>query len=360
MNLKDNCAICRVPMLRKGVARLLSCRHLFHTNCLQPLNGLNQDHVCPLCRTEVDNTEIIERKSYKKNSSQDRERIVTCANRGHNWTALATTLGINYKTASHWVHSGRPLMLQKGGIKPKVLTEQQIDNITEWVEEDSSITLKQLKDKVLQHFRQIVSISTIGNYLEGRIFTVKGVHRQSVSINPPENKRKRAEYVENLNRYIQQGKQIVWMDETNFNLFCRRTRGRARVGNRAVQHLPAARGPNVHLIGAISAAGVVQMERRRGSFTALLANEWVRRLLEEWQAMGNEIADLVLVSDNAPCHSSLEEAVNGTGATLLRLGPYSPMLNPIENIWSKIKTYAKTHLRVPVVAPPGVVEQRLV
>ncbi|KAJ3661917.1 hypothetical protein Zmor_006292 [Zophobas morio] len=89
-----------------------------------------------------------------------------------------------------------------GGIKPRVLTEQQIDDIIEWVEEDSSITLKQLKDKVLQHCRKVVSImSTIGNYLEGRIFTVKGVHRQSVYMNTQENKRKRAEYIQNLNGY---------------------------------------------------------------------------------------------------------------------------------------------------------------
>nr|CAI5832429.1 unnamed protein product [Callosobruchus analis] len=46
-------------------------------------------------------------------------------------------------------------------------------------------------------------------------------------------------------------------------------------------------------------------------------------------------------------------------ATLLRLGPYSPMLNPIENIWSKIKTYVKTHLRVPQVRGIGIVEQKL-
>nr|CAI5837023.1 unnamed protein product [Callosobruchus analis] len=50
---------------------------------------------------------------------------------------------------------------------------------------------------------------------------------------------------------------------------------------------------------------------------------------------------------------------NEVEATLLRLGPYSPMLNPTENIWSKIKTYVKTHLRVPQVRGIGIVEQRL-
>jgi hypothetical protein len=36
------------------------------------------------------------------------------------------------------------------------------------------------------------------------------------------------------------------------------------------------------------------------------------------------------------------------------------MLNPIECIWSKVKCYTKTHLRVPHVVAPGVIEQRLV
>lgn len=79
--------------------------------------------------------------------------------------------------------------------------------------------------------------------------------------------------------------------------------------------------------------------------------------MRRWEEMGNQLDDLVVVCDNAPCHSSLEVAVAGTGATLLRLAPYSPMLNAIETIWSKIKQNVKTHLRVPQVIAPGVVEQ---
>lgn len=41
--------------------------------------------------------------------------------------------------------------------------------------------------------------------------------------------------------YPQQRKQTVWFDETNFNLFCRRIRGRPSTGDRSVsvQKLPA-------------------------------------------------------------------------------------------------------------------------
>lgn len=359
MNFRDNCGICRVSMTRKPAIKLLPCQHLFHRTCINPLLEV-PDVFCPLCRQAVMENEPMERKQYRTHVDQDRQRIVMCANRGEDWVALAKTLDIKYKTAFHWVRSGRDVMLRKGGNRPKSLTEDEVNIMISWIEEKCDCTLKQLQQKIQHEFQKIVSISTVGNYLEGRLFSVKQVHTEPITMNSEENKRKRADYVQALNNYIQQGKQIVWMDETNFNLFCRRTRGRSRVGARAVQLLPAARGLNVHLIGAISAAGVISMERRRGSFTAQLANAWVRGLLQQWTDMGNQLADLVIVCDNAPCHSSLEAVIDDTPANLLRLAPYSPMLNPIESIWSKVKIYVKTHLEVPRVAAPGVVEQRLV
>ena len=44
------------------------------------------------------------------------------------------------------------------------------------------------------------------------------------------------------------GKTVVWMDETNSNLFCWKTQGRAREGQRAVVALPASKGPNIHVV----------------------------------------------------------------------------------------------------------------
>ncbi|KAG6967985.1 hypothetical protein JG687_00003990, partial [Phytophthora cactorum] len=56
----------------------------------------------------------------------------------------------------------------------------------------------------------------------------------------------------------------------------------------------------------------------------------------------------VLVIDNAPCHCRAEsvfEEEELLDATLLRLGPYSPMLNPIENTFSIFKASLKAFLR---------------
>ncbi|VEN45174.1 unnamed protein product [Callosobruchus maculatus] len=47
------------------------------------------------------------------------------------------------------------------------------------------------------------------------------------------------------------------------------------------------------------------MERRRGSFSSDSANIWITNLLQQWQDMGNDVGDLVIVCDNAPCQKLL-------------------------------------------------------
>lgn len=125
--------------------------------------------------------------------------------------------------------------------------------------------------------------------------------------------------------------------------------------------LPNSKGPNIHVIGAISTDGVESMKVRRGSYRADTANDYIRELVQLMQERGYDLTNIVLVCDNAPCHSRLEVAVEEfPGLQLLRLGPYSPMLNPIENVWSKLKAVVKRHNRVPEVTIPGVMEQRIV
>lgn len=113
------------------------------------------------------------------------------------------------------------------------------------------------------------------------------------------------------------------------------------------------------MIGAISSFGVELLECRRGSFTAQAANEWIVRLANSVMARGVPLADAVIVCDNAPAHSRLELVAHDMGFTILRLGPYSPMLNPIENVWSVVKAAVKRNNRTPVVDGPGVIEQRM-
>ena len=52
------------------------------------------------------------------------------------------------------------------------------------------------------------------------------------------------------------------------------------------------------------------------------------------------MADTIVVCDNAPCHPALEEVMEEEeleGARLLRLGPYSAPVNPMDEVWNVLK-----------------------
>ena len=131
------------------------------------------------------------------------------------------------------------------------------------------------------------------------------------------------------------------------------------------------------------------MTKSRVSFHSASAREWMQSVFDQWVLLGNTLEELVVVCDNAPCHSRLDSLFEASAATLLRLGSYSPMLNSVEttylieilffllslsslrerienfkikslwHIWSKIKTKVKSSILIPPVEPPGVGEQRL-
>jgi hypothetical protein len=143
-----------------------------------------------------------------------------------------------------------------------------------------------MKEKLAIQQNVYVSTSTIANALNGQLYTIKLLRFMPETMNNGVNKRKRKHYIQALNEFIRQGRQVVWLDETNFNLFVRMKSGRSKLGTRAVASLPAARGPNVHMIGAITANTIVKMETRRGSFTWQSANDWVSNLLLTWVATG--------------------------------------------------------------------------
>ena len=118
------------------------------------------------------------------------------------------------------------------------------------------------------------------NYLEGRLFTAKKVHYQMVEAHNPRNKVLRLEYIQQISTHMLQNKTIIWMDETNIDLYCQCTQGRAPAGQRAVVALPGSKGPNVHVIGTITNFQVVKWSRLQGAFRSQSAKDWLADMLQ--------------------------------------------------------------------------------
>ena len=117
----------------------------------------------------------------------------------------------------------------------------------------------------------------------------------------------------------------VYVDESNVNLFAKRGYGRSILGTRASIKVASSKGPNIHMLGAISSIGTSFFEKRRGAYNHTDFNEWVKNLLRSAIQDGINMDSIVIVCDNAPCHPRIEnllEEEEFTGVTILRFAPY--------------------------------------
>ena len=76
------------------------------------------------------------------------------------------------------------------------------------------------------------------------------------------------------------------------------------------------------LIGAMTSSHLVLFTNRRGSFKGRDFKEWRRELIEQCNSPG-----IMRVVDSAPAHSNVEEIVEEINIQLLRIAPYSHLLN---------------------------------
>jgi transposase len=130
-------------------------------------------------------------------------------------------------------------------------------------------------------------------------------------------------------------RQLKFVDESGGTLAMTRRYGRATSGQRVVDSVPASDGTNYTILAALSLAGLDAPWMVDGTVTGAIFHCWVREVLCPTLRPG----DLVLW-DNLAAHkvAGVEELLTARGARLLRLSPYSPDFNPIEQCWSKTKT----------------------
>ncbi len=92
------------------------------------------------------------------------------------------------------------------------------------------------------------------------------------------------------------------------------------------------------MIGSIRLDGTTSCMAIDGATTQEVFREYVRQVLCPTLQTGD-----VVIADNLAAHKDRQSAelIQARGATLRFLPPYSPDFNPIENMWSKIKTHLR-------------------
>lgn len=177
-------------------------------------------------------------RDYNSVSTIDKTRLIQAHEDGRDYLELATELGVKRNTAYRivWRYLRREKEhdRKRGGSRRQKVDQEMVAVLVEFIEDQPSSTLKELKSRLEERMPQkpIVSLSTIARMLDGQLITVKLLRDIPCQRNRADIKLARQNYA---NWFLQEGMhaRCIFIDECGFNAWTRRSNGRSRQGHRA-------------------------------------------------------------------------------------------------------------------------------
>ena len=292
---------------------------------------------------------------YKRISDEDRERLVE-AFEGHNadYLELADTLGIKRSTArsivATYLRSGRRHKLHRGGAKNQKMDDEMRARIQRIIDVNPLVTLQQIKRdlEAALPLKPTVTISTISRALDGMFITLKLAEDVPDARNAPRNLDLRVEYGQ---WFLAEGvvAHTVFIDETGYNVWTRRSYGRAQRGQPVRRVVHRQRGKRCNVTFAVSGElGLVHHEISCETVTRASFEDFLAETARQCAIVFPPGEPVVLIYDNARPHvrARLPPDVD-PAIQLKRLPPYSPFLNFCENAHSAFKAAVKRDVARP-------------
>jgi transposase len=127
---------------------------------------------------------------------------------------------------------------------------------------------------------------------------------------------------------------FVFLDETGTATNMARRYGRSPGGARLVAPVPHGHWRTTTFVAGLRESGIVAPLVLDGPMTGPAFRAYVEQFLAPALAPGD-----VVVLDNLAAHKvkGVRQAIAAAGASILYLPPYSPDLNPIEQLFAKLK-----------------------
>jgi len=263
-----------------------------------------------------------------------RKRVVRRVEAGHSVREVAEAFGVSVASVVRWSQRKR----QTGTLAPKPLGSRmprslagQRDWMLRRLEAKPDLTLRELVGE-LQARSIAASYGSVWRLLDDEGISFKKSLHASEQDRPDVARRR-----ERWRRY--QGKlnpsRLVFLDETWAKTNMTRTHGRCARGKRLVAKVPHGHWRTLTFLAAlrcdrIEAPCVIDGPINGRSFLA-----YVEQFLIPTLTPGD-----IVVMDNLGSHKgqAVRKAIRTVGAKLFFLPPYSPDLNPIEQVFAKLKT----------------------
>ena len=132
---------------------------------------------------------------------------------------------------------------------------------------------------------------------------------------------------------------MIFLDESGAATDLTRLRGRAPRGQRVLGHAPCGHWKTTTTIGSLRVEGPAASVTLEGATDADVFQAYVREALcPTLRERDRVILDNLSPHKTDPTLSLIRQA----GAEVLFLPAYSPDLNPIEKMWSKVKTLLRS------------------
>jgi transposase len=214
-----------------------------------------------------------------------------------------------------------------GGGKPPTLDPDALERLRQLVREDSDATLEQYRQRLgIQG-----SIMIIWRGLKRLGITRKKKSLHAAERDRPEVQNQRRAFRRNVQPI--EPKRLVFVDEAGVTTAMTPAYGRAPRGERVESSAPAS-WQSVTVVAAMGLDGVRAPMAYPGGTGAATFEAYVEQILVPELRPGD-----VVVFDNLAAHRgpAVAEAIEGAGACVLRLPPYSPDFTPIEQLFSKLK-----------------------
>jgi transposase len=221
-----------------------------------------------------------------------------------------------------------------------VLESGEKNAICGWVDGDATLKLKDIVSKVFENFNKRVSISTVDRVLKQFHYSIKNLVTIPVQRNTPEAIIFRQEYARGFYNMWNEfdGDNIFFLDESGFQVSMRRKMGRSLRGKIAHVETSNLRTKNLSLCGVINKNGVYLFEVLDNPYNTEKFVSFITNFMQHLTRDG--FLNCKIVMDNVAFHKvgSIRNIIEESGHSIVFLPPYSPFLNPIENVFSKWKS----------------------
>ena len=266
---------------------------------------------------------------------ETRKLLIEAWNKTHNAKEIPECFSVNTST----VYRLEKQMRETGSVKTRTsqrgrkhaLTPEDLQNIDRVVQQEPDITIDEIIDKLGLH----VCNETVRKAVIKLGYSYKKLFMpQSRSV--PDVREKRRNWKKHMSE--KDINHLVFLDESGVNINMTRHYARAWKNRRAVDKTPLNTPCNTTVLSSIRLNGDCAYTVYPGGTTVERFAEYLKTKLLPTLSEAD-----IIVMDNMRSHhaKAVKQLLDSSKVTYLYLPPYSPDLNPIEKMWSKLKAFLR-------------------